>query len=62
MTLTDDGMKSRDDALKDLKEVLRDRFRNCTTHPFGSYVTHLGDDDSDIDVYINLRNGESSLS
>jgi len=49
-TPTEDGMKSSDDALKDLIEVLRDRFRNCTTHPFGSYITHLGDDDSDIDV------------
>uniref|UniRef100_A0A1Q3F0N2 Poly(A) RNA polymerase mitochondrial-like central palm domain-containing protein n=1 Tax=Culex tarsalis TaxID=7177 RepID=A0A1Q3F0N2_CULTA len=47
----------------DLEKILAYKFPNVKVHPFGSRVTGLGNDTSDVDIYLDLDgNQEGNLS
>ncbi|EDS35017.1 conserved hypothetical protein [Culex quinquefasciatus] len=47
----------------DLEKILAYKFPNVKAHPFGSRVTGLGNDTSDVDIYLDLDgNQEGNLS
>lgn len=50
------------DLCRDLDLALQDEFPNCIVHPFGSTVTGLGFNSSDVDIFVQVFNSNSEKS
>jgi len=48
--LTDSDVEVRTELLQNIKRCLRKKFPVCQLYPFGSFLSGIGDKDSDLDV------------
>jgi predicted nucleotidyltransferase len=60
-TMNDSDLENRKHVIRDLQRVLTDRFKYSRVHPFGSYITVLGDRDSDLDIFVDAFGGKQTL-
>jgi len=58
VTMNEEEIQRRHEILEDLKRILVKDFPEVRLHPFGSLITGLGDNESDLDIYIDC-NGSS---
>ena len=57
-TLNNEDLGLRSRVLRDLFNVISTRFPRCKIFPFGSFVTLLGDRESDLDIYVDAYAGQ----
>ena len=55
MSLSEYGCQIRQRFLEELENVIKIRFPDCRLIPFGSFVTGIGGNDADIDIFVEVQ-------